>query len=116
MTYHRIYIFQIVFLSYILTYINNKMNLNKREISFLSQKNYVLNSFSIDKFMMLKYLFYIIIHKLWSYSFHELEHKSLQFTSLNYIVNWLNSILYIKNIKMTYDGERRPPRRPSLIL
>ena len=38
---------------------------DKRETSFISLKwKYAMNFFLINKFMMLKYLFYIIIHKL----------------------------------------------------
>ena len=55
--------------------------------------------------MMLKYLFYIIIHKLKSNKFHQIEHESL---------NWFNSMLYINNIDLFYPGKRIPPSEPSL--
>ena len=58
-------IFCLNIFSLLLTWLNNNINLHKRERSFLLLKRkYVMNLFSINKFMMLKYLFYIIIHKL----------------------------------------------------
>ena len=90
----------------------NKIYFHNGETSYLVFKwKNVLNSFSINKFMMLKYLFYIIFHKLSNY-FHEWKHKCLNVSIIIidilcitkfyiqnvFVLNYLNSIIYIKNI------------------
>ena len=73
MTYYRIYIKKIVYFilfSLFLTQINIEIYFHIRETSSLLFKcEYVLDSYSILKFMMLNYLCYIIFRKLWLNSF-----------------------------------------------
>ena len=116
--------FKVVF-SPFLTWVNKNIYFHKHETLFLLWKRkYESNSFTINKFMMLKYLFYITIHQLYSNNFHVL--LFIIIVHINHIINYIYRIGFIyklvkfntlyKNIDMFHTGKCGSPSQTESFL